>query len=207
MSETEKPIVAAFDFDGTLTQGDSLLPFLIFAAGWPRFLAGMILLSPQILGYLIGLIRNDIAKQRVLDYFFGGLENRELQFVAAKFSAEKLPKLLRPEAVKRLEWHRQQGHTCVLISASLQDYLIPWARRNGFKHVIASSLAKDEHDRILGELEGGNCYGAVKAERLLELMGPREGFELYAYGDSRGDRELLATADHAFFKTMPLEQR
>jgi phosphoserine phosphatase len=40
-----------------------------------------------------------------------------------------------------------------------------------------------------------NCYGQEKVNRLLEVEPDRKNYYLYAYGDSRGDREMLAFAD------------
>ncbi len=52
-----------------------------------------------------------------------------------------------------------------------------------------------------GDLDGPNCRGAEKVHRLHawldEHHGGRCGVEVVAYGDSPGDRELLADADAA----------
>ena len=73
----------------------------------------------------------------------------------------------------------------------------------GIDRVLCSSLRSDRTGRVSGRLAGKNCYGLEKTRRLLDSLGDRSGYILYAYGDSRGDRELLASADHAFYRTMP----
>ena len=50
---------------------------------------------------------------------------------------------------------------------------------------------------ITGRFKTPNCYGQQKVERLLELEPARDTYLLYAYGDSLGDRELLALADYS----------
>jgi HAD superfamily hydrolase (TIGR01490 family) len=114
-----------------------------------------------------------------------------------------LPGLLREEALQRLAWHRRQGHRCVVISASLGVYVQPWALQAGFDEVIASRLETTADGCVTGKLAQGNCYGAEKVRRLEALLGDRAGYTLYAYGDSRGDRELLSLADHAYYRRMP----
>ena len=135
-----KPVVAAFDFDGTLTRHDTLFPFLLHVAGPVKFLIKLILLLPTLTGYALGLIRNDIAKVRVLRSFLANMKMVTVQQHAMQFAERKLPAMLRNEAVQKFEWHKQQGHRCVVVSASLELYLLPWAVEAGFNDAIGSRL-------------------------------------------------------------------
>ncbi len=202
-AQSDKPVVAAFDFDGTLTRRDTLLPFLLYLLGSPAVARHALVLSPTLAGYALGLIRNDVAKERVLSQCLTGMEMDALRQQGERFAALALPDLLRHEAMRRLEWHRQQGHRCVVISASLDLYVRPWAQQAGFSDIIATLLETDDGGRITGKFSGENCFGAEKVRRLQALLGARDGYVLYAYGDSRGDRELLSLADHAFYRMMP----
>lgn len=197
------PVVAAFDFDGTITHRESLFPFLRFAAGNALFYERLCTLLPTLAGYALGLLDNEQAKERVLARFFAGTPIAQLSASAAAFSRQVLPRLVRPAALQRIAWHRDRGDRCVLVSASLRLYLAPWAQAVGFDDVLASELELTADGHVTGRLIGGNCYGAGKVRRLEQLLGPRTGYQLYVYGDSRGDRELLARADHAFYRRMP----
>lgn len=198
-----KPVVAAFDFDGTLTHRDSLLPFLLYATTLPVFASNMFVLLPTLTGYALGLIPNGVAKQRLLTRFFAGMPIDHLRAQAEQFSARRLAALIRPAALRRLAWHKRQGHRCVVISASLELYVRPWATAAGFDEVIASRLETSADGRISGRMLEGNCFGSEKVRRLEALLGDRNAYTLYAYGDSRGDRELLSSADFAFYRRMP----
>lgn len=154
-------------------------------------------------GYGIGLIGNGVAKEKVFIRCIAGMQMEKLRQSAAKFSEQILPELLRPEALHRLEWHRGQGHRCVVISASLELYVQPWARQAGFDDVIATKLQVREDGRITGRLSGENCYGIEKVRRLEALLGPRDGYSLFAYGDSAGDKALLSFSDYPYFREMP----
>ena len=57
-----------------------------------------------------------------------------------------------------------------------------------------------EGGRITGRLATANCNGAEKPRRILALFPHREDYRLVAFGDSRGDREMLAMADEAHYK-------
>jgi phosphatidylglycerophosphatase C len=198
--QTGKPVVAAFDFDGTLTRRDTLFPFLLYVAGPVKFSCKIVLLLVTLAGYALGLIRNDKAKIKVLTRFLANMEMNTLQQQALQFAEQKLPSLLRSEAMQRLAWHRQQGHRCVVVSASLEIYLRPWASTAGFDDILGSRLETLADGRTTGNLLGENCFGAEKMRRLETLLGSRDGYTLYAYGDSRGDKELLSAADYPFYK-------
>jgi HAD superfamily hydrolase (TIGR01490 family) len=200
VSEVAKPIVAAFDFDGTLTRRDTMFPFLLFVVGWGEFIRHIITLIPTLARYGLGLIRNDIAKERVFTRFLSGMNMVELQSKAAQFAAQKLPALLCTEAMQRLAWHKQQRHRCIVISASLEIYLQPWAINSGFDDVLATQLEILQGENISGKLSGRNCFGIEKVNRLGKLLGNRESYILYAYGDSNGDKELLAYADSPYYR-------
>ncbi len=131
MSEPEsgKPVVAAFDFDGTLTRRDTLLPFLRYLLGDAQVVRHALMLSPTLAGYGLGLVSNSIAKERVFVQCLSGMRTDVLQREGERFASYVLPGLLRHETLQRLEWHRQQGHRCVVISASLDIYVRPWARK------------------------------------------------------------------------------
>ncbi|WP_124948608.1 HAD-IB family hydrolase [Sulfuriferula thiophila] len=197
-----KPVVAAFDFDGTLTHRDSFLPFLRALAGDRVYAQRMLGLAPVLLGYGLGLVKNHHAKARVLAAFLSGQDVQQMQQVAQEFATRQLPDRIRASALARLRWHQQQGHRCVIVSASLECYLRPWAQSVGVDEVIGSQLAM-AGGSYTGQLAGANCYGAEKTRRLLELLGERDAYTLYAYGDSKGDRELLALADFAYYRQMP----
>jgi len=198
-----KPVVAAFDFDGTLTRRETLLPFLLHTLGVAEVARHALNLSPTLAGYGLGLIRNDIAKERVFVRCLAGMRINELQQAGEGFAKYVLPGMLRHEAMQRMEWHKRQGHRCVVISASLELYVRLWAIKSGFDDVIATHLETREDGCVTGKLSGANCFGIEKVRRLEALLGTRDGYILYAYGDSRGDRELLSFADYAYYRNIP----
>lgn len=194
-------IIAAFDFDHTLINRDSLLPFLFYAEGYLQTVYRLGALSPVFASFLIGKSSRQQVKEKILTRFFRGRAMEELQALAKRYADEKLDGYLKPEALKRLMWHQSQGHRCVVVSASPEFYLKPWAARHGIEAVLASRLELTSTGELTGRLVGLNCWGAEKTRRLEAYLGPKEGYKLYAYGDSRGDQELLALADHPYYRT------
>jgi phosphatidylglycerophosphatase C len=201
-SKNSLPTVAAFDFDGTITYCDTLIPFLWSVAGPLATVIALFCQIPTFIACVLGNISRQEAKERVLTQCLRGKSwNEEVQ-KAEKFAKGSLNRFVRPTALRRIEWHRAQGHRCILVSATLDVYLKEWAMQNGFQNLICSRLEVDERGQITGHLKGANCRGEEKVRRLKELLGERENYLLFAYGDSPGDKEMLAFADFPFYRSL-----
>lgn len=192
-------VVALFDFDGTITYRDSLLPFLWQLFGPLRLSAYALRMSPLLLGYLLRIIPNGIAKERLLGRMLAGMAITQLQAEAQRFATDLLPRIVRPESAERIAWHQAQGHRVIIVSASLELYLRPWAASLNIGDVLATRLG-EEQGRATASFEGVNCFGEEKAQRIRDYLGDVDALELYAYGDSRGDTQMLAMADHAYYR-------
>jgi phosphatidylglycerophosphatase C len=191
--------VAAFDFDGTISRRDTLVPFLGRVVGRRRVATTLVGRGPQLAGMLAGRVDRDAEKEELIRRLLRGRTTAEIETAGAAYAdALWAAGAFRPEIRERLAWHREEGHDIVIVSASLRDYLAPLAPRLGADHVIACTLESEPDGRLTGELVGGNCRGVEKVRRLeawLASVG-HDDPEVYAYGDSSGDDELLARADH-----------
>jgi HAD superfamily hydrolase (TIGR01490 family) len=197
-----RPIVAAFDFDGTITARDTLKPFLVRAFGLRAVARAFIAEAPLALRVGLRRARVDDFKLRAIARLFAGAQAAPLRVQGQAYARELRPRL-RPAALERIGWHRARGHVLVLVSASIDVYLEHVARDLGFDHLVCtrpSTRASPTGERFDGGLVGEDCTGAGKVRALLGLLGARAGFELHVYGDARGDRELLALADHPHFR-------
>lgn len=198
--EQQRPIIAAFDFDHTLIDRDSLLPFLIYVKGYLKTFYHLTALSSTLIGFVLNKVTRQEVKEKILIRFFQGWAMPDLQALGNSYAETVLDDFVKPKAIQRLRWHQSQGHRCILVSASPEFYLKPWAARHGFETVLASRLEEEPAGQVTGHLQGLNCWGLEKQHRLVAYLGPKDSYELYAYGDSRGDRELLALADHPFYR-------
>lgn len=191
--------VAAFDFDGTLTPRDTLIPFLERLYGRRRLAAAAASVGPPWRPDP-GVHRRDAAKAQLLRRLTAGDDAARVT-EAGEAYASRLNGLLVPTMVDRIGQHRRAGHEIVAVSASLATYLVPLLqRRHDFDQVLAVGLAVDDDGRHTGEMLGPNVRGPEKAVVLRRWLaatgGHDDGLELWAYGNSSGDAELLAMADH-----------
>lgn len=191
--------IAFFDFDGTLTHGDSLIPFLRLVKGTAPLALDALRVSPWLLGYALHITRNDRAKEAFLRQTLAGLPMDEMRRFGHTFAQTHIRRMLRADTFARLRWHQEQGHRCVLVSASLDVYLEPWVELVGIDVCLASSLESDADGVLTGRFAGANCYGHEKVRRiraLLENVGIPE--KTYAYGDSAGDIPMLTMVNDGF---------
>ncbi len=191
--------LAVFDFDGTLTYADSLLPFFRETAGRLGAWAGFGLLSPVLGALAFRLCGNQAAKERFVRWFLAGKSSKELAALGSRFAAGRLCWLENPTALERVEWHRVQGHRLVLLSASLREYLEPWAISRGWDELVCTEL-EYQQDRASGRLSGRNVHGLEKVRRMQARYPDWAARETWAYGDSRSDQPLLDQAKHAEFR-------
>ena len=192
-----RPLVA-FDFDGTLTCRDSFLAFLAWRAGPPRHALGMIRMAPAALAYLRDRDRTALKGAMVREYLRGARRG-ELEIEAQAFAAAASRGLLRPDAVRCWKLWQTRGARLVIVTASPEFVVAPFARGLGADMLIGTRLAFDEAGAVTGAFDGPNCRGAEKVVRLKAAFGEAVRLQA-AYGDSAGDVEMLELADEAGMK-------
>ena len=208
MSVNASRVVAAFDFDGTLTRRDTLMPFLARGLGWPRFLLALLKCSPWLLAYALRLVRNDVAKQKLMLATLKGRSTREMEAWTARWLAHDFPGELQDWTLAQLAQHRHAGHCCVMVSASPDIYLGQVAKQLGFDALICTEMAV-EGGSLTGYMRTPNCHGEQKVLRLQAWMLERFGAELantvtiHAYGDTAGDKPMLRMAGQAWYRGKP----
>lgn len=190
--------IAAFDFDGTLTRRDTLLPFLVRACGARSVARAVSRVAPGAararMGRLVAEIHHrDATKETLLRTLLAGREAEWLAEVGRNY-ARTLPRRIRPEMAEQVAWHRSHGHELVIVSASLLTYLGPYAQGAGFDHVIAVDMEADGNGLLTGRMTGPNVRGPEKAVRLQAWLDDVEPGFLWGYGNSSGDAELLGLA-------------
>lgn len=184
--------VFAFDFDGTLTTRDTLIAFIRYACGTSRFLLGFLLHAPLLVLMKLRLYSNGKAKQRLFAWFFRGMPLETFDTLCQSFALSHRH-LLRPETVCLLQQALSEGSEVLIVSASIDNWVQPF-----FPTVTVLGTQIEVIDgRLTGRFLTPNCYGQEKVRRILALHPDRSAYRLTAYGDSRGDRELLAFADEA----------
>ncbi len=187
--------IAVFDFDGTLTTRDTLLEFIKYACGDLSFYVGFLLYSPILILMKLQLYPNWKAKQLIFTHFFKGWDYSRFLSVCESFAIQ-CGKIGNKETEAILKRHAQQGDTVYVISASIDDWVKPCCTQIANIIVLGTKIEIDADGIVTGRFLTKNCYGQEKVNRLLEVEPHRNEYELFVYGDSRGDKEMIEFADY-----------
>ena len=122
--------LALFDFDGTITTSDSLIKFIRFAKGDIQTALGLIILSPVLIFYKLKFIPNYKAKQWLFSYYFKGMNFTKFDQLANAYSLNYVDSILRPSAIEKIFWHKQEWHKVAVVSASIENWIKAWCNIN-----------------------------------------------------------------------------
>jgi HAD superfamily hydrolase (TIGR01490 family) len=190
--------LALFDFDGTITFGDTFTPFVHFAVERRRLVTGTLALSPMILGYKLGVISAPRMRRGIVRAAFRGMREDDVRALGLRYSRQVISGVVRPQALERIEWHKAEGDVVVVVSASLDVYLSDWCQKLGVG-LICSQLEATA-GVMTGRYLGADCAGEEKAKRVREAYDTRAYPIVYAYGDTDEDRALLHLAHKRYFR-------
>lgn len=190
--------LALFDFDGTITTRELMPDFVRMATTKRRLVIGQIVLAPVIVGYKAGVVSGNAVRERIADFAFRGLPRQALHDAGERFARVTIPGVLRPDAMARLQWHREQGDTIVVVSGSFDLYLSHWCTQHGLE--LLCSKLESRGGVMTGRFDGAQCVGAEKARRVRERYDLSRHSVVYAYGDTHEDRDLLALAHRRWYR-------
>jgi phosphatidylglycerophosphatase C len=183
--------LALFDFDGTITTKDTFIEFIKFTEGTSGFYWGILKQSPLLLLYALKVIPNHLAKQQLFSSFYKDIKSTIFNSWAKDFK-KYIDVIIKPKALQRLEFHRNQGDRIVIVSAGLENMIEPWCRENNIE-LIATKI-EFNNGKLTGKFASKNCYAEQKVVRIKELLNVHEYDVIYAYGNSKGDLAMLELA-------------
>ena len=190
--------LALFDFDGTLTTRDSFICFLQFTHGLFYFYLAFFCLLPILISYKLKVLRNDMAKEYVLKFFYRGWKKERLEAAGEAWVRSKLSSILIEDGIKKLEEHRENGDEVWLVTASCRPWIEPWCSAINLNFICTEMEYVD--GKATGRLLHGNNYGPEKEKRIRMSIDLSRFTSIYAYGDSSGDTEMLNLSTHPHYK-------
>lgn len=193
--------VVAFDFDGTLTKKDSFIEFIKFSKGSFKFY-----ISTPLIGFLwllskLKLVETHKAKAVIFSYFFKNMSLEKFNSYCNNFEVE-IDKMLKQDAKSVIKNQLYKHSNVLIVSASIENWIKPWATSNGINTVLATKIAINAKANLTGKFSSQNCVGKEKVNRVLGVFPNRETYKLVVYGDSSGDKALMAIADKVFWQKL-----
>lgn len=190
--------LALFDFDGTITTSDTWTPFMRLSVRPARIIAGQVLLAPVLVGHRLGMISSSAGRRAAVRIGFKGENAAAIRRLGVQYAATVLPGKVRPAALERIAWHQARGDQIVIVSASLDVYLLPWCASRGLDCVC--TVLEERGGKLTGRYLRGDCTAAEKVRRLRERYELGRYATVYAYGDSGEDREMLELAQRKYYR-------
>lgn len=188
--------IYAFDFDGTLTTRDTLLAFIRYAKGtWP-LVGGLLRFAPLLVLMKLRAYPNWRAKQRFFSHFFKDMYIAEFDQLCQRFAADNR-QLLRPGGLEAMQQARHEGARVLVVSASIDNWVRPFFADDV---EVMGTRIEVAGGRLTGRFLTRNCYGPEKVRRIRQRYPHRDEYQLIAFGDSRGDKELLDYADESHYR-------
>lgn len=184
--------LSVFDFDGTLTRHDSFLPFLQFAFGRKIFLLKMLSMLVPTLRCICRKITRDELKEILIQRFLTGSQMTWVQTQAERYCDCYWKKLMRPKGLYAVAAELRANATVTICSASPELVLRPFTEKLGVQ-LIGTQL-EVKSGILTGKITGHNCRSTQKVARLRSIYGDLRQYHLRAWGDTRGDYELLSEA-------------
>ena len=189
-----------FDFDGTLTRKDSLLQFIMYYRGRKTFMKGLLANIPHVAGYFLGSISNSQLKEYFLTWFFKGEPIQKFNLAGNDFARNVVPTFLKKDARQTIDKYKDAHHRIVIVTASCSNWIKSWTDHMGLELISTELEVAD--GKVTGKMKGKNCYGPEKVSRIKARYNLDDYERIIAYGDSRGDQQMLELADVRFYRAI-----
>lgn len=188
--------IAFFDFDGTLIKGDSFLLFSYYNFGKAKVWKIIFKFLPNLVKCKLRLCSKDLLKERIFSELFSGMNYTTFKFRGEDF-ARILDNHINGTIFEKAKCLSSEGIDTVIVSASIEEWIRPWAIMHGFKDVISTKVEIDKKNNILtGHFSTPNCNRLEKVRRIKQLYPGIKQYEIWVYGDGKGDQEMLLIANY-----------
>ena len=185
-----------FDFDGTLTNKDSLFDFLKFS--FPQsFNKKFVLFFLLFILVKIKIMKAGRVKEIFISSFLKGKSAVEIKKMAELYFESRKDTLIREKAKKYLK-DIPAEYNKYIVTASLDIWVEPFADFLGARLIATQAQFVD--GVFTGKFATPNCNGKEKIVRIISEIQLSKYKELYAFGDSKGDKYMLDLSTHPHFK-------
>lgn len=189
--------IAIFDFDDTLIEGDSFGMFACHCRGKWNYLAAILRSSPWLMGWKLGLVSAGKAKEKLFGALFKAIHIEVFNQSCETF-VNILNSRMNRSAIARLQDYTSAGTEVIIASASVSNWILPWARQFGIENVIATEVVVDKKGVISGKFKDGNCKGEEKLRAIKQRFIDTGNRHIVAFGNIPDDLPLLQYANESY---------
>lgn len=186
-----------FDFDGTLTDKDTMFLFLKF---YNPSRYRMMYLKHLPLFFLLKthLLQAENVKKSFIASILKGEGEEKINRKSEQFFQKYYPKIFRENALSFIHNIDKEKTTCYIVTAFLDIWVKPFAKH--FNMELIATKAEFLEGKYTGNFIGKNCNGKEKVTRIKQAVNNLKFDKIIAFGDSEGDKEMLAFANESFYR-------
>src|SRR5438045_1778394 len=104
-TEANRKKLVLIDFDGTITSQDSLKEFIIYTKSRHNFYIVLLMLAPVLILYKLKIVSSDIAKEKLLTLYFGGMDEKIFQETCEAYVRDAISSIVREKAMEEIKKH------------------------------------------------------------------------------------------------------
>ena len=186
-----------FDFDGTLTYKDTMFLYLKFYDS-SKFRFQFLKHIPLFILLKLKLANAEKVKKSFISSILKGQSKNRIEKKSQQFFEQFYPDLFRENALEFIKNIDRENTECLIVSASLDIWVKPFA--DHFKMNLLATRAEFKNDIFTGNFIGKNCNNAEKVNRIKEAIAGKKFDKTLAFGDTSGDKEMLAWANESHFE-------
>lgn len=186
-----------FDFDGTLTYGDTMFMYLKFYDP-TKFRLQFLKHVPLFILLKLKLAETEKVKKSFIGSILKGQTQEKIEKKSRQFFEEHYPKIVRENALDFIQ-NIDRNHTrSLLVTASLDIWAKPFAE--AFQMQLVSTKAEFKNGIFTGNFIGKNCNGKEKLARIQSEISDNKYDKIIAFGDTSGDKPMLAWANEGHYQ-------
>ena len=127
-----------------------------------------------------------------------GMQKYRIEYIAKKIVEQKGDRVY-TFTRDRIKWHRDNGHTLIIISGSPSELVKEMAEKYGFTDYVGAKYVVDENNSYTGEVIP--MWDSVSKEKAIKEFVEKYDIDLnesYAYGDTSGDYTMFKKVRHPY---------
>lgn len=187
----------AFDFDKTIIVCDTILPVSRYLSERLNRKVKFRIVQLFFLLFRLHFISSKSLKEKIVTVLLRGLNLELIEELILKFYQENFSTLLNTEIVELINSEKEKGNYVIIITSNIQVFVNPIKKILPVNEMYATEV--EVSDNIIGrKIIGDNCTGKLKAEILNDCKQKCNPEKVIAYGDSKGDFDMLNSADEGY---------
>jgi HAD superfamily phosphoserine phosphatase-like hydrolase len=138
------------------------------------------------------------VKKSFIASILKGESQEKISRKAKAFFDEYYPNIFRDNALDFIKNMKSENTESYIVTASLDIWVQAFAEK--FQMKLIATEAKFEKGIYTGHFKTKNCNGQEKVNRIKKAIEGEKFDKTIAFGDTDGDREMLAWANEGYFQ-------